>query len=489
VLGEDAMRRAWWLIVVAACGRGGEVTEQAPVGPVRVVGCELAWRPVADATEVVPVDVTPPAPPRPPPGQPQPGGEAPVVTVQTPNVVGGLGAKAVHKILRQANDAMLRCYVGRMSTRPGLAGNLDLDFTIGPDGKVVAPSAVGLDRALGQCFVRVLHTLEFGAPKGGGAKVRATVVVHPAASTTPEPVDEPEADAIAPAVEERPLATMAWADDGADAGLASWASDRVAPMLAAIDLAPCALGATGTLRAQLAFDGDGHAVDVEVDGVGSAAVEDCVRVRLIGATIAAPPRAAVATCALAVGAPQPARLTARPGQAVLEVRGAELRLDGAVVADLATVALRPAGAAAPLLIRATGATDGAALAAAVAAVAARGEPYVVGVEDASGGLAAIADGVKRGAGRPSATVGPRPRLELAGGRVIASIPGRAVAVSASLGDLASARAVLAEVAACGECERVVELVIARGTEARWLAEVAAWSAEAGLPRIVLARPI
>lgn len=476
------MKRALVIVALAACSREHAPPAAEDHPAVQVIGCELAWRPTADAVELAPVVADPPPTKRDP--LPAAGGGGVTVDVHAPNVVGGLGGNAVRRTLLGARDALEHCYAARLASRPGLAGNVDLDFTIGPEGKITTPSSNGLDRALGQCFLRVLHTLDFTKPRGGGAKVRVTLVVHPEASDTPdEPVDEVVVEA--PPAPTSVLESLTWADDGADAGLTSWARELAAPSLAAVDVSACALGATGTVRATFGVDRAGKIVASDFAGVGNAPVEDCLEHELSPTTIPPPPTEAALRCEVVVGAPAPARVTVRDGMPVLDV-GADVELDGAVVADLpAALARLQADGAQTVIVRTGGATDVAKLAAVTAALAARQDPYVVGVEDATGGLTLVTDMARRGAGRPRATMGPRPRVTITNGRLIASVDGEGVIATGALGDPASARGVLAQVAACGACERIVEVVADAGVEARWLGEVATWSAEAGLPRIVL----
>ena len=61
---------------------------------------------------------------------------------------------------------MLACYE-RLS--PNAFPALHLEFTIGPDGKVVHASASGAQGDLDACVVKELETAQFPKPAGGGS--------------------------------------------------------------------------------------------------------------------------------------------------------------------------------------------------------------------------------------------------------------------------------------------------------------------------------
>ncbi len=434
MLVEGAVRRLA-LVLLAACDTGG-APPPPPSPAITLVGCEIAWRPVGDvaapADLVAPPDLVEPIPP-------------PVeigffVEIRPPRVDGGLSPAPVQRALRKLEGAFVSCYERRVAKRPGLAGSLSLDFTVGPDGEVVMPSAKGLDAPLGDCLVGALADLDLPKPRGGGAKVRVTLALERERVSSPDPGPEPDP---VPQPAPDPLAALRWADDGVDVGTETWAREQIAAAVGGLDLASCAGDATGTLRARLDVLSGGKLLDVEVAGVGSVAVEDCVKAKLAAAAIPAPPSATAVACTLTVQRPMPVRVTEREGG--------------------------------PTIVRSAGHDDAAAL------VARASGGGIVAVTDATGALLLVTDPVPRGAGRARATVGPRPRVELAHGVLTASIPGRGVVGAAELGDPAAVRAALAKLTACVECERVVEVAVGAGVEARTLSDVAAQ-----LPRIVLA---
>lgn len=420
------MKRAA-IVLLGACAEAG-APPPAPPPVVTVVGCEVALRPVADVVELIAVTPPPDVAPIPPPTPPdEPLGL--VVAIRPPRVDGGLSPAPVQRTLRKHEDAFRACYERRVAARPGLAGTITLDFTVDATGAVVMPSATGSDRPLGACFVDVLADVQFTEPRGGGAKVRVPITVHPEASAAPDLPPEPEP---APAPPAAPLASLLWADDGVDAGVETWAREQVPATLAALDLAGCVGDAVGTLRARLGVTTDATLVLAEVDGLGSAAVEDCVAERVKAAAIPRPPAAAAIACELTVRRPLPARVTERAGG--------------------------------PAIVRAAGHDDAAAL---VASARGLGD-HVVAVRDATGALVLVTDQVRRGAGKPRVET-TRPRIELANG-TLAVKGGRSV----SLDDRDAVRAVVAEL------DGVVELAVGAGVRAQHLADVAGQ-----LPRVVL----
>ena len=86
----------------------------------------------------------------------------------------GLAKPEVASVIDGQRDAFQRCYTEELGATPTLAGTLEVSFTIGTDGSVVAADVTkdGLgSAAVGSCVISVLKTLKFPAPADGTVTV------------------------------------------------------------------------------------------------------------------------------------------------------------------------------------------------------------------------------------------------------------------------------------------------------------------------------
>lgn len=84
--------------------------------------------------------------------------------------VTSVGELAKHEILaalRSRFTAMLACYEPQLAKQPGLAGEVNMQFFIAPDGTVPSSNAYGLE-AVAACVAAQVKLTVFPHPKGGG---------------------------------------------------------------------------------------------------------------------------------------------------------------------------------------------------------------------------------------------------------------------------------------------------------------------------------
>lgn len=92
-----------------------------------------------------------------------------------PQVSGHVPASSIHRILRNAGDALRFCYERALAQRPQLSGRIVLAFVLGPDGSVRTAAIqsggvrdeAGVDRDVSLCLLQVVRRLRFPSPEGG----------------------------------------------------------------------------------------------------------------------------------------------------------------------------------------------------------------------------------------------------------------------------------------------------------------------------------
>lgn len=104
-----------------------------------------------------------------------------LITDGEPIATGDVDKAVIRRVMRSRTGAMRACYERELLAAPALAGRVDLEFTIGTDGKVVKARGSGMKEAkLVDCVVRQVQALEFPPPKGGTVKVRYPLTFKPA---------------------------------------------------------------------------------------------------------------------------------------------------------------------------------------------------------------------------------------------------------------------------------------------------------------------
>jgi TonB family protein len=88
-----------------------------------------------------------------------------------PAVQGSLDKEIIRRVVRRHRRELKYCYERRLKEKPDLEGEIELKFTIMPDGTVsattVAKSTIG-DDEVEKCVAKKVKRWVFPKPKGGG---------------------------------------------------------------------------------------------------------------------------------------------------------------------------------------------------------------------------------------------------------------------------------------------------------------------------------
>lgn len=105
------------------------------------------------------------------PPTPAPSGSAratgPVVRVGDPSLTGTLDKGAVRRAVRRNIEPLTTCYQTALAAKPGLAGMVEVDFTIAVDGTATAAKATGVDDTLAACIAKAIGAIRFPRPAEG----------------------------------------------------------------------------------------------------------------------------------------------------------------------------------------------------------------------------------------------------------------------------------------------------------------------------------
>lgn len=103
----------------------------------------------------------------------------PSVTLQPLKVTGGLAPDVVRRYLKRNLHHLSYCYERELLSRPGLAGDLTLRFTIGAAGKVTAADATGDLPTVAPCVRDAVRAIELPPPTGAPVEVEGLVTFRP----------------------------------------------------------------------------------------------------------------------------------------------------------------------------------------------------------------------------------------------------------------------------------------------------------------------
>jgi hypothetical protein len=97
---------------------------------------------------------------------------------------GTLPKAAIDEKLKAAGPEIQACYERGLKAKPGLHGNVDVNFVVATDGKVVHADAAQGDDALSDdatvdCILAAIRKLEFPQPKGGRVFINYPVKLEP----------------------------------------------------------------------------------------------------------------------------------------------------------------------------------------------------------------------------------------------------------------------------------------------------------------------
>ena len=411
----------------------------------------------------------------------------PRVVIGTPSIT-GLDAAVFGRVLRGELDKLRSCYDRELATNPLLAARVDITVTVGMDGRVATVSAgSAAPVVLAQCLSRVIAAVRFPTRVSGGA-VRVTYPLtfdHGAPGlppSQPQPAIELEA---APPEPWTPYARQGMAPNGSAVAVARLTERVLRGHLAPI--AACFTGAapTGSLRAMLAVDGEGHVRLARIGGLGDPASERCLAKALVGLAVSPKTEDTEVACDLSRGDAQRWRVTPASYEVITTTR-TSITHRGRTV-ELGASEPEPLPANRTYLILVQRETPGTVLEAAIA-WAFEGDATLIALQ--SDGLAPVLLGI----GRSTFTLGDAHddinavdvSLEVDRTQLAACV--RVDAQSAPLADAKAVRETLDNLAArCrrATCASTIGLTLEGGGTAGALAEVIEAVRHAGFPRVLI----
>jgi hypothetical protein len=96
------------------------------------------------------------------------GHRIPTTHIGQPNAQGDLDKSEIRKVVKNAKPKIASCYETALINAPSLAGTVQVQFFIKPDGTVATADASGISPEVATCVASVVKTLVFPKPKGGG---------------------------------------------------------------------------------------------------------------------------------------------------------------------------------------------------------------------------------------------------------------------------------------------------------------------------------
>jgi len=92
----------------------------------------------------------------------------PTVSIGQPNAEGDLDKAIIRRYIKRNLQKIQYCYEKQLLAKPTLAGTVQAQFFITPNGTVASSSGTGVDDAVSSCVADVIKNIEFPKPKGGG---------------------------------------------------------------------------------------------------------------------------------------------------------------------------------------------------------------------------------------------------------------------------------------------------------------------------------
>jgi pSer/pThr/pTyr-binding forkhead associated (FHA) protein len=92
----------------------------------------------------------------------------PTVSIGQPNAQGDLDKAIIRRYIKRNIQKIQYCYEKQLLAKPGLAGTVQTQFFITPNGNVASSSGSGVDPEVANCVADVIRGIEFPKPKGGG---------------------------------------------------------------------------------------------------------------------------------------------------------------------------------------------------------------------------------------------------------------------------------------------------------------------------------
>jgi hypothetical protein len=125
----------------------------------------------------------------------------PTVALGQPSVKGDLDPAIVRRYIKRNIQKVDYCYEKQLLAKPGIAGTVQVQFFITPNGTVSRSDATGVDPEVASCVAGVIKDIEFPKPKdGGGVSVNYPFTFRPGdqAPVTPVAVAPPAPEPVAP---------------------------------------------------------------------------------------------------------------------------------------------------------------------------------------------------------------------------------------------------------------------------------------------------
>jgi hypothetical protein len=144
----------------------------------------------------------------------------PTVSIGQPNAQGDLDKAIIRRYIKRNIQKIQYCYEKALLAKPKLAGTVQTQFFIKPDGTVANATASGVDPDVSNCLASVIKMIEFPKPKGGGGvQVNYPFTFRPAdgsIASTPTPPAPPMPPDVKQDEPPKPTGTAAGAGKPAD---------------------------------------------------------------------------------------------------------------------------------------------------------------------------------------------------------------------------------------------------------------------------------
>lgn len=107
----------------------------------------------------------------------------PTVSIGTPSSQGDLDKAIIRRYIKRNIQKIQYCYEKELLAKSNLAGTVNTQFFITPNGNVASASGNGVDPEVSSCVASVIKGIEFPKPKGGGGvQVNYPFTFRPAGS-------------------------------------------------------------------------------------------------------------------------------------------------------------------------------------------------------------------------------------------------------------------------------------------------------------------
>jgi hypothetical protein len=108
----------------------------------------------------------------------------PTVSIGQPSAQGDLDKAIIRRYIKRNVQKIQYCYEKQLLAKPTLAGTVQAQFFITPNGTVASSTGSGVDPEVASCVAEVIKNIEFPKPKGGGGvQVNYPFIFHTSGST------------------------------------------------------------------------------------------------------------------------------------------------------------------------------------------------------------------------------------------------------------------------------------------------------------------